>query len=141
MSKYCRATRKPSIAEETLEGVEMKGIILRRATRIIAIVALLVAAASAAAELEPPPDGVDGLAIAQRAEGNLRSGRTIMQAEMTIVSPRRTRPRKVVFRSWDDQDAEHSFIRIITPLKDKGTSFLKLQSNLWMYVPRVERSR
>ena len=80
MSKYCRATRKPSIAEETLEGVEMKGIILRRATRIIAIVALLVAAASAAAELEPPPDGVDGLAIAQRAEGNLRSGRTIMQA-------------------------------------------------------------
>ena len=44
------------------------------------------------------------------------------------------------FRSWDDRGGKRSFIRILSPAKDRGTGFLKLQPNLWTYIPRVERT-
>jgi len=59
---------------------------------------------------------------------------------MTVVSPRLSRPRVVVFHSWEDRPGKQSLIRIDEPAKDKGTGFLKLHPNLWMYVPRVERT-
>jgi outer membrane lipoprotein-sorting protein len=59
---------------------------------------------------------------------------------MTIVSPRLPTPRVVALRSWDDRAAKRSFIRIGAPPKDAGTGFLMVRPNLWMYVPRVERS-
>ena len=58
---------------------------------------------------------------------------------MIVESSRLSRPREVRFRSLDDRPGGRSFIRILSPAKDEGTSFLKLQPNLWMYVPREER--
>ena len=46
----------------------------------------------------------------------------------------------VAFRSWDDRHGDRSFIRIVSPPKDEGTGFLMKKPNLWMYVPRVERT-
>jgi outer membrane lipoprotein-sorting protein len=59
---------------------------------------------------------------------------------MTVISPRLTAPRVVVFENWDDRPGRRSFIRIDAPPKDADTTFLKLHPNLWMYVPRVERT-
>lgn len=59
---------------------------------------------------------------------------------MTVESPRLSAPRTVRFRSWEDREGKRSFIRIFEPSKDAGTGFLKVESNLWMYVPRVERT-
>ncbi|MCG8588525.1 MAG: outer membrane lipoprotein-sorting protein, partial [Proteobacteria bacterium] len=42
--------------------------------------------------------------------------------------------------STDDRPGKRSFIRILAPSKDRGSGFLKLHPNLWMYVPRVERT-
>jgi outer membrane lipoprotein-sorting protein len=94
----------------------------------------------AAAELEPPPEGLEARELARGAEDALRSSRTYLEAEMTVVSPRLSRPRVVAFRSWDDRPGKRSFIRILSPAKDAGAGFLKLHPNLWMYVPRVERT-
>ena len=58
---------------------------------------------------------------------------------MIVKSSRLSRPREVRFRSLDDRPGGRSFIRILAPAKDEGTGFLKLQPNLWMYVPREER--
>ena len=103
--------------------------------------ALLLASLSASStELEPPPPGIDGRAIAQRAEDALRSERTYLDAEMTVVSPRLASARVVAFRNWDDRPGKRSFIRISSPAKDAGSGFLKLHPNLWMFVPRVERT-
>jgi outer membrane lipoprotein-sorting protein len=114
---------------------------LPRAARLTAaLVAVALAGAAAAAELEPAPAGLDGRSVARRAEDALRSEHTIMEAEMTVRSPRLSSPRAVTFRSWDDRPGKRSFIRILQPAKDAGTGFLKLESNLWMYVPRVERT-
>jgi outer membrane lipoprotein-sorting protein len=70
----------------------------------------------------------------------MRSDRTFFKGEMTVVSPRLTRPRVVAFHSWEDSQEKKSLIRIDSPSKDKGTGFLKLHPNLWMYIPRVERT-
>ena len=85
-------------------------------------------------------EGLDAEEIARRAEDVLRSDRTYMEATMTVISPRLGKPRVVSFRSWDDRVKDRSFIRILSPAKDAGTSFLRLPPNLWTYVPRVERT-
>ncbi|MBW2293927.1 MAG: outer membrane lipoprotein-sorting protein [Deltaproteobacteria bacterium] len=106
--------------------------------------ALLNTGASAAdapeRAFEPAPADVDARELARRAEDNMRSDRTFFRGTMTVVSPRLSRPRKVAFHSWEDRVARKSLIRIDSPAKDKGTGFLKLHPNLWMYVPRVERT-
>ncbi len=112
---------------------------MRRALFAFAVL-LAAVAASAAEDLEPAPEGLTGRQVAERAEESLRSSRTYLTAEMTVVSPRLTGPRVVSFRSWDDRPGKRSFIRILTPAKDAGSGFLKLHPNLWMYVPRVERT-
>ena len=109
--------------------------------------ALLVAGAllgspalARAGELLPAPEGLSAREVARRAEDALRSDRTFMEAAMTVVSPRLSSDRVVRFQSWDDRPGKRSFIRILDPAKDRGTGFLKKHPNLWMYVPRVERT-
>ncbi|MCH2184536.1 outer membrane lipoprotein-sorting protein, partial [Myxococcota bacterium] len=92
------------------------------------------------ADLIPAEEGTSAKQIADRAENALRSDRTILEAQMTVISPRITRPRVMQFTSWDDRENDRSFIRMMSPVKDKGTSFLKVHPNLWMYIPRVERT-
>ena len=93
-----------------------------------------------AAALQPAPESASADEIAKRSENNLRSDRTVMTARMTVISPRITQPREMEFTSWDDREGERSFVRMEAPSKDKGTGFLKLHPNLWMYIPRVERT-
>jgi outer membrane lipoprotein-sorting protein len=93
-----------------------------------------------AVALEPAPEGVDGRAVAERAEENFRGRTNYVEATMTVVSPRLPAPRAVRFHSWDDRPGRRSFIRILSPAKDAGTGFLMSHPNLWMYVPRVERT-
>ncbi|MCG8591173.1 MAG: outer membrane lipoprotein-sorting protein, partial [Proteobacteria bacterium] len=95
---------------------------------------------AAAAPLEPAPPGVEARALALAAEDMRRSDRTIFEGRMIVTSPRLAGPRVVQFRSTDDRPGKRSFIRILAPSKDRGSGFLKLHPNLWMYVPRVERT-
>lgn len=101
---------------------------------------LLAAEPAGVANLTPAPAGMDGREIARRSEDVLRGDTAYLEAQMTIVSPRLPAPRAVTFRVWDDRPNKRSFIRILAPPKDAGTGFLKLHPNLWMYIPRVERT-
>jgi outer membrane lipoprotein-sorting protein len=91
-------------------------------------------------ELLPAPADLDARQLADGANENLRSDRTFFSGKMTVVSPRLSRSRVVAFESWEDRKAKKSLIRIRQPAKDKGTGFLKLHPNMWMYIPRVERT-
>ncbi len=102
--------------------------------------ALCAAAPAGAADLEPAPPELTGRELARRAEDSLRSGATYLEASMTMVSPRRSRPRQLLLRCWDDRANRRSLIRILAPPRDAGTAFLKLHPNLWMFVPREERT-
>jgi outer membrane lipoprotein-sorting protein len=109
-------------------------------TGLAALGGLLLAAAAGAGELLPPPPAADAHEIARREEEVLRGDTAVMEATMTIVSPRLSAPRTVRFQSWDDRRKHRSFVRILAPPKDAGTAFLMERPNLWMYLPRVERT-
>jgi hypothetical protein len=115
-----------------------------QALRVVAIgwAAAIVSAAPrlAHAELEPAPAGVDVAEVVRRAEHNMRGERSYCDCRMSVTSPRLAAPRTVEFRSWTDIPGKRSFIRIQRPAKDAGTGFLKIHPNLWMYIPRVERT-
>ena len=117
----------------------------RQALRSVALIALagltvLAAPRRARSDLEPPLADIAVADIVSRAENNMRGERSYCACSMTVASPRLASSRVVVFRSWTDIPGKRSFIRIQRPLKDAGTGFLKLHPNLWMYVPRVERT-
>ena len=108
-----------------------------------ASLAALVFAASATAQsakLEPPPASPTARELAERVEQTFRGDSGFLDATMIVKSPRLPEPRRVRFQSWDDRGGKRSFIRILEPSKDRGSAFLKLQPNLWSYVPRVERT-
>jgi outer membrane lipoprotein-sorting protein len=111
---------------------------------VIAVVCGLPASPATADDLMPPlepaPAGVDALELARAAEKAMRSDTTHMKARMIVRSPRLSSDRVVAFESWDDLPGKRSLIRIEEPSKDRGTGFLKQHPNLWMYVPRVERT-
>jgi len=118
-------------------------ILLAAASWVASTLALGVASGASpgwAAALEPALPGLSVQEIVERAERTMRGDRTVCDCRMTVKSPRLARPRVVAFDSFVDGPGKRSFIRIREPAKDAGTGFLKLHPNLWMYVPRVERT-
>jgi outer membrane lipoprotein-sorting protein len=110
----------------------------RRALVLTAALALAGRTAWSAT-LEPAPAELTGRRVAERAEVAMRSDRTYLRGQMTVISPRLATDRVVAFENWDDRPGKRSFIHILAPPKDAGTTFLKLHPNLWMFIPRVER--
>jgi len=99
-----------------------------------------ISAASGARSLEPAPPGVDVREIAQQAEKSLRSDRMFFEATMSTRKTRRARPRVLRFRSFVDRPRRRTFIRVLAPSKQAGTSFLLLTPNLWQHQPREQRT-
>jgi len=112
-----------------------------RTLAALGLTSLLVAPAAAQdARLEPPPAQPTARELAERVEQTFRGESGFLDATMVVTSPRLPEPRRVRFQSWDDRAGKRSFIRILEPPKDRGAAFLKLQPNLWSWVPRVERT-
>lgn len=91
-------------------------------------------------KLEPPPESPSARELAERVEATFRGESGFLDATMIVMSPRLPEPRRMRFQSWDDRRGKRSFIRVLEPAKDRGTGFLKLDRNLWSYIPRVERT-
>lgn len=67
----------------------------------------------------------------------LRADTAIGRYRMRIVRPEWQR--EFVFDSWDDRLGKRFFIRVLEPIKDRNTTWLKIGTNLWMYLPKLER--
>jgi outer membrane lipoprotein-sorting protein len=115
-------------------------VISRTAASLAIACALAAASTAQQPRLEPPPQSPTARELAERVEQTFRGDSAFLDATMIVTSPRLPEPRRVRFQSWDDRRGERSFIRILEPPKDRGSAFLKLESNLWSYVPRVERT-
>ncbi len=76
--------------------------------------------------------------LVQRVENLLRSSTSVGEYQMEILRPRFHRTLR--FRFWDDRAGDRSLVLILEPPKDRGTVFLKIQTDLWMYLPRVRRT-
>jgi hypothetical protein len=100
-------------------------------TRILLLTALLWGSTAWAADqatIERLLDGTDDVA---------RSTSSIAVMEMQVKTDRYERTMKM--QAWS-KGTEKSLVRILEPAKDSGTATLKVDDNLWNYLPKVDRT-
>lgn len=74
--------------------------------------------------------------IIKKVEDNFRGENVYMKMKMVITSERSQRTVEV--ESWAE-GKKKSFMKILYPPRDQGITFLKLDQQLWQYVPKIER--
>lgn len=106
----------------------------RRTCRVLLRVAIAaVTSAVAPTLLAQEPSGRD---IIERVE-RLLWGRTVQaRYEMTITTPRWQRT--LALRVWVERP-RRSFVRILSPAKEAGIGSLRIGTEMWNYLPSVER--
>ena len=75
--------------------------------------------------------------IIKKLEKNLRGD--YMYATMKMVVTSKRGKRTVEIESWSKGNKK-SFIKILYPKKDKGITFLKIDNQMWQYIPKIERT-
>ena len=82
-------------------------------------------------------------AISESAEEIIRKSDELTRGDtqsgtyrMTVVRP--DWERTMVFEYWSE-GTEKAFIRVREPVKERGVSFLKIEREMWQYVPRINR--
>jgi len=75
--------------------------------------------------------------IIKKLEKNLRGDYMYGTMKMIVTSKRGQRTVKI--ESWSKGN-DKSFIKILYPEKDKGITFLKLDTQMWQYIPKIERT-
>ena len=75
--------------------------------------------------------------VIKQMEDNLQGVDAYNKLTMEIKTSRQTRTMKM--EAWS-KGKEKSFIRINYPKKDKGITFLKLDKQMWQYVPKIEKT-
>jgi outer membrane lipoprotein-sorting protein len=93
---------------------------------------ILVLLGSGAIAQEP-----SGREIVERVENLLWSKTMQGEIEMTIKTPRWERT--LGLRIWMDRPTR-SFVRILSPAKEAGIGSLRIRSEMWNYLPNIERT-
>ena len=106
------------------------GPFLRRA--VPALAAVLVVAAGRT-QAQPSPEDV-----LRRIDDNMTVETVRARAEMTIQY-RDGDARTLEFVSWGEGE-ERSFLEFTAPARDAGSRFLRLDDDMWIFLPRVRKS-
>jgi len=75
--------------------------------------------------------------IIKKVEKNLRGD--FMYAQMHMIVTSKRGQRTVTIESWSKGNKK-SFIKILYPKKDNGITFLKINTQMWQYIPKIERT-
>jgi outer membrane lipoprotein-sorting protein len=78
----------------------------------------------------------DATDIIRKSDEHVRGKTSIVEMSMTVQRPDWSR--EVVMKSWE-KDGKLALILITAPARDKGTSFLKRDKEVWNWLPSVER--
>jgi outer membrane lipoprotein-sorting protein len=77
--------------------------------------------------------------VVAKMEALLRGETSYMKMKMTIYNPDWANPRVLEMFAYASEKDKKSFIRITSPARDRGTGFLRIGYNLWMYMPATEK--
>jgi len=80
---------------------------------------------------------VDLDAVVKYFEDLYRSESSVSEAKLTVTKPRRKRTLEM--KIWT-QGEEKALIVIRNPARERGTATLKVDKNLWNYLPRIKRT-
>jgi len=89
---------------------------------------------TSAAMTQAPPSGED---ILKRVDANIGSDNKIATSEMIIHGRRGSR--SIKSKSWIYGE-EKSFTEYLAPPREAGTKMLKLEDQLWIYIPSTDRT-
>lgn len=113
----------------TSTAVQLQYSRRRQWTLVAALTLISLARVVPAAE----PSGRDLVAeVEEHLWGKTNAG----LAEMTVITPRWQRT--LLLRFWMERP-ERTFIRILQPAKESGIGSLRIKTEMWNYLPSVER--
>jgi outer membrane lipoprotein-sorting protein len=75
--------------------------------------------------------------IIKNVEHNLQSDSGYSKITMSVTTARGERTMKM--ESWN-RGHEKSFIKVLYPKQDRGITFLKIDTTMWQYVPKIEKT-
>lgn len=76
-------------------------------------------------------------AIVKKVEHNILGDSGYSKITMTVTTARAERTMEM--ESWN-RGNEKSFIKVLYPKKDRGITFLKVDTTMWQYVPKIEKT-
>lgn len=76
-------------------------------------------------------------AIIKNVEHNIQSDSGYSKITMSVTTARGERTMKM--ESWN-RGHEKSFIKVLYPIQDRGITFLKVDTTMWQYVPKIEKT-
>ena len=74
--------------------------------------------------------------IIRKVDHNMR-GKTVYM-KMTMQIKTKNHERNMGLESWSEGKRK-SFVKILSPSRDRGITFLSLNGQMWQYVPKIER--
>jgi len=74
--------------------------------------------------------------IIRKVDHNMRGKNVYMKMHMSIKT--KNHKRTMGMESWSE-GKHKSFVKITSPSKDAGITFLSLNGQMWQYVPKIER--
>jgi len=80
---------------------------------------------------------LSGQEIVKRADDLLRGNTSQGTYKMTVTTPNWTRTLELTAYS---EKRNKTFIRILSPAKEAGITTLRIDNNMWNYLPKVERT-
>lgn len=89
------------------------------------------------ATIPAAPNDIPAEEIIRKMEENMRGSSSIAEMTMTVERPRFTR--ELSFRTWALGE-DYAMIFVTAPARDQGTVFLKRYSEIWNYVPSIDRT-
>jgi len=91
----------------------------------------------ATATTSPTASAPDASALLRGMDELFESTGTTARAEIIIVTPKKTRTMQMKF--WSKGE-EHALMVVESPPRDAGTATLRVEQNLWNYVPKISRT-
>lgn len=80
---------------------------------------------------------IDPNIIIKNVEHNIQSDSGYAKVKMSVTTSRGERMMEI--ESWN-RGHEKSFIKILYPKQDSGITFLKIDTTMWQYVPKIEKT-
>lgn len=118
---------------DRLFGQDEKEVAVRQLKTSSAIVVLLLFFAST---LQAVPGGADAREIVKKMDELYRSSSSTLTMEMEIITPHWTRTLKM--NAWSI-GMDKTFIRILTPKKEKGIATLRIENEMWNFLPKTNK--
>jgi outer membrane lipoprotein-sorting protein len=103
----------------------------RTISRLLFVIFVIFYASSTAAQSSP-----GAMEILDKIDENMVSNSVISLSKMIIYKQGRTDVKEM--KSWGI-GKKKGFVEFYSPARDKGTKYLRIEDELWMYLPSVEK--